>query len=216
MNFSKLLFVLATGISVAGVGITGCTPEQQEQAGTQQPAVSVQQTETPAPTTTTQPQERPGDVPYVPTPEAVVEAMLKVANVTKDDVVYDLGSGDGRIVITAAQKYGARGLGVDINPERIAEANANAQKAGVTDRVKFVQQDLFKTDLSEATVVTLYLLPEVNAKLRPQLFKQLKPGTRVVSHAFDMGDWKPEQTLNVDGKTVYYWVIPKEVPANLR
>ena len=116
---------------------------------------------------------------------------------TKDDVIYDLGSGDGRIVITAAQKFGTRGVGVDINPERVQEANANAQKAGVTDLVEFRQQDLFTTDLSEATVVTLYLLPDINLKLRPQLLQQLKPGTRIVSHDFNMGEWKPERVVQV-------------------
>ena len=152
---------------------------------------------------------RTPDVIYVPTPPEVVEAMLKVANVKAGDVVYDLGCGDGRIVVTAAQKYGARGIGIDIDPQRIKEANENVQKAGVGDRVKIMQADLFETNISEATVVTLYLLPSLNVKLMPKLMKELKPGTRIVSHAFDMGDWKPEQTLNVDGRTVYYWTIPK-------
>ncbi|BBD61013.1 hypothetical protein NIES2109_38140 [Nostoc sp. HK-01] len=208
----KILLSLITGVSVTTLAIAGCTAQQQDSAAEVQPPVLTAQTEAP---TTTQPQERPGDVPYVPTPQPVVDAMLQVAKVGKNDILYDLGSGDGRIVVTAAQKYGTRGVGIDINPERIQEANANAQKAGVTDRVQFRQQDLFKTDLSEATVITLYLLPEVNQRLRPQLLK-LKPGTRIVSHAFDMGDWKPQQTLQVDGKTIYYWVVPKEVPANLR
>ncbi|MEH2327540.1 methyltransferase domain-containing protein [Nostoc sp.] len=220
MNFKKILFLLVTGVSVTSLGIAGCTPPQQDlESGTQQPSTLTgqTQTETPSATTpTTQPQERPGDVPYVPTPQPVVDAMLKVAKVGKNDVLYDLGSGDGRIVNTAAQKFGTRGVGIDINPERIQEANENAKKAGVTDRVKFVQQDLFNTDFSEATVVTLYLLPEINVKLRPKLLKELKPGTRIVSHAFDMGDWKPQQTLNVEGKTIYYWVVPEQVPANLR
>ncbi len=145
--------------------------------------------------------------------------MLQLANVQKSDVLYDLGSGDGRIVVTAAQKYGTRGVGIDINPERISEANANARAAKVTDRVQFRQQDLFKTDLSEATVVT-YLLPDINVKLRPQLFKQLKPGTRIVSHDFDMAEWKPERVVQVQGPTrqhtLYYWVVPKTVPANLQ
>lgn len=158
-------------------------------------------------------QDRKPDVHYVPTPEAVVEEMLKVANVGKNDVVYDLGCGDGRIVITAAQKYGARGIGVDIDPERIKESNENARKAGVTDRVKFLQQDLFTMDFRDATVVTLYLLPALNLKLRPKLLSELKPGTRIVSHAFDMGDWKPEKVINVPGddheRTVYYWVVPQ-------
>ena len=158
-------------------------------------------------------QERKPDVHYVPTPEEVVAEMLKLANVGKDDVIYDLGCGDGRIVITAAQKYGARGVGIDIDPERIKESNENARKAGVTDRVKFLQQDLFTTDFREATVVTLYLLPALNLKLRPKLLSELKPGTRIVSHAFDMGDWKPEKVVNVPSdvdqeRTVYFWVVP--------
>jgi SAM-dependent methyltransferase len=154
------------------------------------------------------------DVPYVPTPQPVVDEMLKLAAVTNGDVVYDLGCGDGRIVITAAKKYGARGVGVDIDQERVKEANANAVQAGVTDRVKFVEQDLFKTDLKDASVVTLYLLPAVNLKLRPKLWSELKPGTRVVSHRFDMGDWKPEKTVEIEGSKIYYWVIPKNAPKN--
>lgn len=154
-------------------------------------------------------QQKTKDVPYVPTPQVVVDKMLEVAAVSKDDVVYDLGSGDGRIVITAAKKYGVRGVGVDIDPERVKEANANAVQAGVADRVKFIEQDLFITDLKEASVVTLYLLPEVNLRLRPKLWSELKPGTRVVSHAFDMGDWKPDKTLQVDGRTIYFWVVPE-------
>jgi precorrin-6B methylase 2 len=167
------------------------------QAAAQQPATPNAPTRTP-------------DVIFVPTPEEVVDAMLNVAKVTKNDVVYDLGCGDGRIVIAAAQKYGARGVGIDLDPQRIEEANANAAKAGVTDRVKFIQGDLFTADISPATVVTLYLLPSLNVKLMPKLMKDLKPGTRIVSHAFDMGDWKPEQTLEVDGRRVYFWTIPKQ------
>jgi SAM-dependent methyltransferase len=148
------------------------------------------------------------DAPYVPTPEEVVEAMLEVAKVGADDVLYDLGSGDGRIVIAAAKTYGTRGVGVDIDPDRIKEANKNAREAGVSDKVKFLEQDLFKTDISEATVVTLYLLPEVNLKLRPKLLKELRPGTRVVSHSFDMGDWPPDKKVNIGSRTVYFWVIP--------
>ena len=154
------------------------------------------------------PARRP-DVIYVPTPEAVVEAMLQVANVGKDDIVYDLGCGDGRIPVTAAKKYGARGIGIDIDPQRIAEANENVKKNKVEDKVKIIQGDLFQQDLSQATVVTLYLLPSLNVKLMPKLMKELKPGTRIVSHAFDMGDWKPEKELDVEGRKVYYWTIPK-------
>ncbi len=149
------------------------------------------------------------DVIYVPTPEEVVEAMLQVANVTKNDIVYDLGCGDGRIPVTAAKKYGARGVGIDIDPQRIKEATENVQKNGVGDRVRIVNADLFTTDISEATVVTLYLLPSLNQKLMPKLKEQLKPGTRIVSHAFDMGDWKPEKELDVNGRKVYFWTIPK-------
>jgi tRNA G37 N-methylase Trm5 len=150
---------------------------------------------------------RQPDVIYVPTPQEVVDAMLQMANVTAKDVVYDLGSGDGRIPITAAQKYGARGVGIDINPERIKEASANLAKAGVGDKVKFLNQDLFETDLSEATVVTLYLLPSLNIKLMPKL-KQLKAGTRIVSHSFDMGsEWPAEKTQDVNGRMIYMWII---------
>ena len=135
--------------------------------------------------------------------------MLEVTKVTKDDVVYDLGCGDGRIVISAAKDRGARGVGIDIDPQRIAEATENASKAGVTGRVAFREADLFTTDISEATVVTLYLLPSLNLKLLPKLMAELKPGTRIASHAFDMGDkWPPEQTLNVNGRYVYYWTVP--------
>ncbi len=149
------------------------------------------------------------DVPYVPTPQTVVDEMLNLGAVTKGDVVYDLGCGDGRIVITAAKKFGARGVGVDIDPDRIKEANANAKLAGVSDRVKFVEQDLFQTDFKEATVVMLYLLPDINLKLRPKLQAELKPGSRIVSHAFDMGDWKPDKTVSVDElRTIYLWTIP--------
>jgi SAM-dependent methyltransferase len=148
------------------------------------------------------------DVPFVPTPQPVVDKMLDLAKVRKDDVVYDLGSGDGRIVITAAKRYGAHGVGIDLDPKRIAEARANAAKSGVSDKVKFVAGDLFKTDMSGATVVTLYLLDSVNRNLRPQLWKQLKVGTRVVSHAFDMGEeWPPEKVEHVGGSTIYYWTI---------
>lgn len=149
------------------------------------------------------------DVIYVPTPEAVVEAMLQVANVGKDDLVYDLGCGDGRIPVTAARKHGAHGVCIDIDPQRIKEANENVDRNNVGDRVRVVQGDLFEQDLSPATVVTLYLLPSLNVKLMPKLMQELRPGTRIVSHAFDMGDWKPEKELDVEGRKVYYWTIPK-------
>ena len=155
-------------------------------------------------------QDRPAhdlDVPYVPTPVKVVDAMLKMAQVTSNDVVYDLGCGDGRIVVMAAQKYGARGVGVDLDPRRIAEANENAKLARVTDKVRFVVQDVFDTDFSDATVVTLYMLPSVNEKLMPKI-KALKAGTRVVTHAFTFGDaWPYERKEDVDGKTIYFWTV---------
>lgn len=153
-------------------------------------------------------QEPPAlDVPYVPTPTEVVNRMLDMAQIKKGEKHYDLGSGDGRIVIEAA-KRGAHGVGIDLNPERIKEARANAKKAGVEDRVEFKTMDLFKADFSDADVVTLYLLPSVNRDLRPQLWKQLPVGARVVSHAFDMGkEWPPERTEEVDHRTIYYWTI---------
>lgn len=154
---------------------------------------------------------RSPDVIFVPTPNEVVDKMLEMAKVTSKDVVYDLGCGDGRIVITAAQKYGARAVGIDIDPKRIAEARANAKAAKVTEKVRFVEGDLFQADISEATVVTLYLLTRLNEKLKPKLLKELKPGTRVVSHAFDMGDWKPEQKASVGSSSVYLWRLPKVV-----
>jgi SAM-dependent methyltransferase len=148
------------------------------------------------------------DVPFVPTPEHVVAEMLDLAKVGPNDVVYDLGSGDGRIVIAAAKKHGARGVGIDIDPQRIREARANARAAGVAERVEFRQGDLFKTDISEATVVTLYLLTAVNRQLKPKLLRELKPGTRVVSHAFDMGDWQPVASRSVGTSTIHYWIVP--------
>ncbi len=155
--------------------------------------------------------KRTPDVIYVPTRQDVVEAMLKVANVTKDDIVYDLGCGDGRIVVTAAKLYGARGVGIDIDPQRIREARENVEKAGVGKLVKIIEGDLFETPIGEASVVTLYLLPSLNQKLIPKLNRELKPGTRIVSHSFNMGDeWPPEQQLDVDGHSVFFWTIGKK------
>ncbi|MGH8642634.1 MAG: SAM-dependent methyltransferase [Burkholderiales bacterium] len=159
-------------------------------------------------------------VPYVPTPQEVVDRMLEMAKVGPHDYLIDLGSGDGRIVVTAARKHGARGFGVDLNPVRIQEANERARKAGVADKVAFYQRDLFETDLDSATVVTMYLLPQVNIELRPKLLK-LKPGTRLVSHDFDMGDWKPDTHAKVESREkyggsggtsdIYFWVVPAAV-----
>lgn len=152
------------------------------------------------------------DVPYVPTQYAVVTEMLKLADLNQEDVLYDLGCGDGRLVVTAAQKFGARGVGVDIDPERIEESERNAKRAGVSGRVKFFEQDLFRTDLREATAVTLYLFPEINVRLRPKLLRELKPGTPVISNEFDMGEWEADRVLRVQAPdrvyVVYYWLVP--------
>ncbi len=162
------------------------------------------------------------EVPYVPTPEEVVVEMLKMAKVTPNDIVYDLGCGDGRIVITAAKIFGARGVGVDIDPNLIRQSNENARKAGVAGRVRFIEQDLFETDIREATVVALYLLPELNLQLRPKLLRDLRPGSRIVAHEFDMGNWKPDNVAKVPKVKLYYhpripyekdtyfyyWVVP--------
>lgn len=148
------------------------------------------------------------DVPFEPSPQHVVNRMLELAKVGKDDLLYDLGSGDGRIVVTAAKKYGARGVGIDLDPQRVAEAKVNARIAGVEDKVQFMVGDLFTSDFSDATVVTLFLFPQVNRKLRPQLWQQLKVGTRVVSYIWDMGaEWPPERIETVNGKSIYYWTI---------
>jgi cyclopropane fatty-acyl-phospholipid synthase-like methyltransferase len=148
--------------------------------------------------------------PYVTTPHPVVHAMLKLAHTRKGDVVYDLGCGDGRIVIAAAKQYGARGVGVDINPERIQEARENARREGVESLVQFKEQNVYDVDLRAATLVTLYMLPEINRKLLPKLQRELKSGTRIVSHTFDMGEWKPTRTQNMDGEQLYLWRIRKK------
>lgn len=218
-------FLSLAGVSFSVTVVAGCNQKAEN-------TFPVTQT-----TAEAQPIECQLDVPYLPTPQNVVEEIIKLADVKPDDILYDLGSGDGRIIITAAKKFGTQGVGVELNPERIQDAKENARKAGVSDRVQFLQQDLFQTDLSKATVVTMYLLPEVNLKLRPELFRQLKPGTRVVSHDFDMGTWKPQRVVRVQGPasgeymlfrdetcyttlapaqqrqhTLYYWVIPKNIP----
>jgi len=202
---SPLLFLLALGFLLAGAPLQ---PGYAQQTDTTEDA-SIPGLEVP-------PQPQESDVPYVPTPEPVVDRMLELADVDETDVIYDLGSGDGRIVIRAAQKYGAQGVGIEIDPERVREARQNARDAGVGHLVEFRQGDLFEADISEATVVTLYLLPSVNQKLRPKLFEQLAPGTPVVSHDFDMGRWEPEQTVDMDGDTVYFWRIPEEIPDDLQ
>jgi SAM-dependent methyltransferase len=148
------------------------------------------------------------DVRFVVTPPATVDAMLAAAKVTRADVVYDLGCGDGRIVIAAAKQYGARGVGIDIVAERIAEARANAAAAGVSDLVRFVQADLLTADFSDATVVTLYLSPSMNERIKPRLLKELRPGARVVSHVYDMTGWVPDQRIEADGRWIFVWTVP--------
>ena len=159
----------------------------------------------------TQSATRTPDVIFVPTPFEVVDQMLAVARVRREDRLFDLGSGDGRIVVTAAKRFGTRGVGIDIDPQRITESRRNADTAGVTRLVEFRQADLFATDLRAASVVTLYLLPQLNVKLRPKLFAELRPGTRVVSHSFDMGDWAADSTFRVGGRAVHYWLMPADV-----
>ena len=151
------------------------------------------------------------DVIYVPTPQAVVDRMLQMADIKPNDFVIDLGCGDGRMIVTAAAKYGARGLGVDINPVRIAESNENAQKAGVTDKVTFKVGDFFQEDITRATVIPMYLLNELNLRLRPKILSDLKPGSRIVSHAFTMGDWEPDMRDIVENKNIYFWYVPAKV-----
>ncbi|MBE9189121.1 methyltransferase domain-containing protein [Gloeocapsopsis crepidinum LEGE 06123] len=219
MHLKTIKNLLVTGVGIGSLLLAGCNQQRQFEAEAQSPTV---QTQSPAPATEpTQPQERSPDVPYVPTPQEVVNQMLQLANVTSNDVLYDLGSGDGRIPITAVQNFDAsRAYGVEINPELVQRARQNAETANVSDRVQIVQQDLFQTDLSEATVVTLYLLPDINIKLRPKLLQELKPGTRIVSHDFDMGEWQPDNVVQVQGPsrqhTLYVWTVPENVPANLQ
>jgi SAM-dependent methyltransferase len=161
-------------------------------------------------------QNRAPDVPFVPTPIAVVERMLVGAKVSRDDVVYDLGSGDGRLVILAARDHGARGVGVELNPVWVRDARRYAEEAGVTARVEFRIGDLFETDLREATVVTLYLLPEVNRKLAPKLLRELRPGARIASHEYGLGDWPPDrtETMLVEGRrhVIHFWTVPQPKP----
>jgi len=153
--------------------------------------------------------KRTPDVHWEPSEPEIVTAMIKLANVGKKDLVYDLGCGDGRIVIEAARQTGARGVGIDIDPQRIVESKENARKARVGKRVTFRTEDLFEANIRKATVVMLYLWPHVNLKLRPKLLAELRPGTRIVSHSHDMGDWKPDKQVEVQGHRIYYWVVPQ-------
>lgn len=217
MQLQRIIGLLIASVGFSGLLIAGCTQQRnfdRSQTNSQvEPLSSTTEVQQTAPV-----QQRQPDVPFVPTPPEVVNRMLEIAKVTNKDVLYDLGSGDGRIVITAAQKYGARGTGIDINPQLVERSRANAETAGVADKVQFRQQDLFQADLSNATVVTLYLLPEVNLKLREKLLRELKPGTRVVSHNYDMGEWKPDRVEQVQSSSrehiIYYWVVPEQVSEN--
>ena len=211
MRFRQLrIFVILALYTIFGASCSSTSGTNNASAAKAETVNDVPPVQVASPTGST---KRELDVPYVPTPEAVVEAMLSMAKVTKDDVLYDLGSGDGRIPITAAAKFGTRGVGIDLNPVRVAEAKDNAKQAGVADKVKFIEGDIFEADFSEATVVTLYLLPGVNLKLRPTI-QAMKPGTRVVSHNYDMGDWKPEDSkkVTVEGTDhyVYFWRVPEK------
>jgi hypothetical protein len=192
--------------------LAGCAQEQGSTAsdGTADTAGVTLNTD---PSTMTDSMVLESDVPFVESPQPVVDRMLEIGNVTEADTLYDLGSGDGRIPITAARDYGAHGVGIEIKPDLVERARQNAEDAGVSDRVEFRQGDLFEADISDATVVTLYLLPSVNLELRPKLFRELTPGTRVVSHDFDMDEWEPDTTWESDGDTVYRWTIPEELPA---
>lgn len=219
VSFARLALCCLLSLSLpfaAGCSDRADTASPTDATATTPPVVAATEPANTAPadatTATPQPKKAP-DVIYVPTPQPVVDAMLDLAEVKKGDVLYDLGSGDGRIPITAAKRFGVRAVGIEINPERIREANANAQKEGVTGLVTFKEEDLFVTDFSEATVVTLYLLDRLNEQLRPRLLAELKPGTRIVSHAFRMGDWEPEQTVEVGSSTIYRWTVPEREEA---
>ncbi|MCS6781774.1 MAG: methyltransferase domain-containing protein [Gloeomargarita sp. SKYBB_i_bin120] len=199
-----------TIVWLVGLGVAALLPWWTEPLQ----AESVRRSATPAPVI----QEHIAkDVPYVPTPQPVVDAMLKLANVNSNDVLVDLGSGDGRIVITAVKKFGVKkAVGIEIDPALVAESRRNIQAAGVADRAEIIQQNLFEADLSKYTVITMYLLPSVNLRLRHKLLR-LRPGTRIVSHAFDMGEWQPDKVEQVDGRMIYLWVVPplEKVPPHL-
>lgn len=199
----KSLKFLIAAASLSLVSGCGQSASPAGDADTQAPMISAQ-ADSPAPAS----EERRPDVIYVPTPQPVVDAMLKMAKVRKGDVLYDLGSGDGRIPVTAAREYGIRAVGIDIDPQRIAEAKANVAANNVGNLVTIKQGDLFEADISDASVVTLYLLDSLNEKLRPKLLRELKPGTRIVSHVFRMGDWQPEASQNIDGSMIYMWTVP--------
>jgi protein-L-isoaspartate O-methyltransferase len=211
----RLSFLLGTLCLMAVLPLMGMAQENPVTADTLPPGEELPQSAVPTEADTTD-----KDAPYVATDQRIVQRMLEVADVSEDDVVYDLGSGDGRIPLTAATEFGARGVGVEIDPDLIAKSRAKAEAAGVTDRVEFRQQDLFKTDVSDASVVALYLWPEINVKLRPKLLRQLDPGDRIVSHDFRMGEWEPDRVVDAGQDktgtaTIYLWTVPEDPPAKL-
>jgi len=216
--FTRTLAVPLLACSLVGAGLlplSGCA-QDPDPPSTRDPDTSATQSPTPATSPSIVDSTVEADVPFVVSPEKTVEGMLELAGVTESDTVYDLGSGDGRIPITAARQHGARGVGIEIKPDLVQRARKRAKLAGVSDRVEFRRQDLFEADFSDATVVTMYLFPEVNLRLRPMLFEQLDPGTRVVSHSFDMNGWAPDSTVSVDGDVLYLWTLPEEIPAHLQ
>ncbi|MCF7221436.1 SAM-dependent methyltransferase [Marilutibacter chinensis] len=196
----------SSGAAPALAGPVGAGQADLDPPGFDQTSIAPQDKPRPA---------RTPDVVYVPTPQPVVDAMLEMAEVGPDDVLYDLGSGDGRIPITAAKRWGTRGVGVEIHPLRIREASLAAHRAGVADRVTFIEADLFEIDLSSATVITLYLLPDLNLRLRPRLLR-LAPGTRIVTHNYHMGDWVPQRQQVIGDSVIYYWTVPERIPPHLR
>jgi len=211
----RLSCLLGTLCLMAVLPLMGMAQENPVTADTLPPGEELPQSAVPTEADTTD-----KDAPYVATDQRIVQRMLEVADVSEDDVVYDLGSGDGRIPLTAATEFGARGVGVEIDPDLIAKSRAKAEAAGVTDRVEFRQQDLFKTDVSDASVVALYLWPEINVRLRPKLLRQLDPGDRIVSHDFRMGEWEPDRVVDAGQDktgtaTIYLWTVPEDPPAEL-
>jgi len=207
---ASLKLFLGLSLLVAGVLFLPSCTRSPDTSTVDSSGVTIQE---PSPATTSTDTSVESDVPYVPTPKKTVRSMLELADVSKQDTVYDLGSGDGRVPIMAAEKYGANGVGIEIKPDLVQRARKNAKLSGVSDKVEFRQRDIFKADFSDATVVTMYLFPEVNMKLRPMLFEQLDPGTPIVSHSFDMDEWEPDSTMKVNGDVLYLWTIPEKTPA---
>jgi len=206
-------FCVCAALILGGLPLSGCAQDQDPSTTSEQDSLQIQ---TPSPKTTVADTAVEGDVPYVATPKKTVNAMLRLANVTEKDTVYDLGSGDGRIPITAAQRYDARGVGIEIKPSLVQRARKNAKLSGVRNQVEFHQQDIFEASVRDATIVTMYLFPKVNIKLRPKLLDQLEPGDRVVSHSFDMDEWEPDSTVRVNNDVLYLWTIPEDIPDHLQ